>query len=224
MSSVSHPFQQDLDTVRSHYTALLERHGDSPQTAQWADLETQERRMQILAEVGDLSRAKILDFGCGTGHLLTYLQQNLDFCGEYVGYDLSTKIIDAARQKHPAGRFEARDVLTDGVGELFDYVLISGVFNNKVADNVGLTQALLRALFPACRQALAFNALSTFVEFFDPQLSYLSPLETFCFCKEQLSPLVTLRHDYQLRSGVVPYEFTCYVRCGDVAPVSQRTD
>jgi hypothetical protein len=64
----------------------------------------------------------------------------------------------------------------------------------------------------------AFNMLSRFVDYFDDELYYEDPLHAFRFCKEQLSPLVTLRHDYAVRPGSIPFEFSIYVRRTDVAP------
>ena len=207
----SHQFSDDLDALRRHYTTLLERHGDGPQALQWSNRATQERRMAILAEIGDLRRAKILDFGCGTGHLLGYLRENHGFEGEYVGYDLAPELLKAAEAKFPGVRFEARDILTDPSTEKFDYVLISGVFNNLLGDNWQRMTAILQELFPLARKGLAFNALSNYVDFQESGLYYANPEAVFRFCKEQLSALVTLRHDYQVKPDVIPFEFTVYV-------------
>lgn len=203
--------QDALRAIERHYSELAQAHGNSPKSAQWADVETQEKRMAILAQIGDVRTAKILDFGCGTGHLLTYLERDHGFAGEYCGLDLSTEVLEIARRTHGGARFERRDVLKDPLTEQFDYVFISGTFNNKIADNWALMTSLLRALFPAVRKGLAFNALSTYVDFKQPDLSYIDPDRAFRFCKEELSPAVTLRHDYQLRSHVLPYEYSIYV-------------
>ena len=177
----------------------------------------QERRLLLLAEIGDLRGAKVLDFGCGTGHLLEVLRTKLDFCGEYVGYDLSPAMVAAAKEKYPDARFECRDVLADGVPEDFDYILVSGTFNVCVNDNWGLMTSLLQALYPRTRKGLAFNLISAYVEFMDQGLWYVSPERVFRYCKEELSPCVALRHDYLLKDGVLPYEFTVYLRQANVA-------
>lgn len=213
-----HPFQRDLSLLRQHYSRLLKEHGDSPQGVQWTDRQTQELRMAILTEIGDLRSAKVLDFGCGTGHLLAFMQRHLAFTGEYVGYDLSAEMIATAQKKFPGARFEQRDILAEGVPEDFDFVLISGVFNNRIGDNWGLMTSILRCLFPHTRKGLAFNALSTYVDFFDPGLFYVSPEKVFRFCKEQLSPCVCLRHDYLIKPGIIPFEFTIYVYRTEVKP------
>jgi cyclopropane fatty-acyl-phospholipid synthase-like methyltransferase len=207
-----------MAALEQHYTELFHKHGDTPQAVQWRDRASQERRFEILAQVGLPSNAKVLDFGCGTGHLLEYMRREHEFKGEFVGYDLTADTVAAAQAKFPAARFERRDIFADGIGEEFDYVFISGVFNNLMTDNAGFMHEVLELLFGHSRRALAFNALSAYVDFFDPGLCYTKPEEVFHFCKERLSPLVTLRHDYFIKPGVVPYEFTMYVHRCDLTP------
>jgi SAM-dependent methyltransferase len=204
-------FTDELRRLANHYGELFRQHGDAPAAAQWRDQESQEKRFEILAQIADLREAKVLDFGCGTARLLSYLRRTRDFRGEYVGYDLNPELVDRARRQHPEGRFETRDVLASGVPEDFDYVLISGVFNNLLSDNWGFMTALLRLLFPHARKGLAFNAISTYVDNFAPELYYVDPGKVFHYCKEVLSPRVTLRHEYEVKPGVVPYEFSVYV-------------
>lgn len=214
----SHPFKRDLSLLNEHYSRLLEKHGDTPSGVQWTDRETQERRFEILTQVGDLRSAKVLDFGCGVGHLLTFMKTHLAFTGEYVGYDLSARMIDTARAKFPGIRFERRDILAEGVPEDFDYILISGVFHNRVSNGWDLMTTLLSCLFQRVRKALAFNAISTYVDFFDPEQFYVRPERAFGFCKEKLSPCVSLRHDYLVKPGIVPFEFSIYVYKTSVEP------
>jgi SAM-dependent methyltransferase len=207
----SHSFQQDIAFLEQHYSQLLQECKDTPQGVQWGDRQTQERRMEILTQVGDVSSAKILDFGCGTGHLLTFLQNRLEFRGEYIGYDISSEMIATAQKKFPRIKFEQIDILAEGIPEDFDYILINGTFNNLVRDNWGLMSTLLKHLFAQTRYALAFNALSTYVDYYDDKLFYVCPEKVFRFCKEELSPCVTLRHDYLIKPEIIPFEFTVYV-------------
>jgi SAM-dependent methyltransferase len=213
-----HPFRCDLSLLEEHYSRLVQEHGDTPEGVQWSDRQSQEHRVAILTEVGDLRSAKVLDFGCGTGHLLAFMRDRLGFTGEYVGYDLSAGMIATAQGKFPGIRFEQRDVLADGVPEEFDFVLVNGVFNNRVHNNWGLLTTILLCLFSHTRTALAFNALSTYVDFFDPKLFYVNPEDVFRFCKERLSPCVILRHDYLIKPGTIPFEFSVYLYKTEVKP------
>jgi SAM-dependent methyltransferase len=182
--------------LSEHYTRLFKQYGDSPCSVQLRDRETQYQRFRILTDVGDLGGAKILDFGCGIGHLLEFLRGEGNFAGEYVGLDIVHEFVEFARGKFPGVRFETANVLEHGLAEDFDFVFINGVFNNKpYREDETLMPRILRALFPHTRRILAFNVISRFVDFMDTELNYVDPCEVFRFCKETLSPLVTLRHD-----------------------------
>lgn len=211
-------FRTDIEALSKHYGGLVRRHGDAPESAQYADRETQERRMAVLCEIGVARDSKVLDFGCGTGQLLSFLQRSIGYDGEYVGYDISPEAIELARSVHPGGRFEVRDILEEPPEERFDYVLVSGVFNNLISDNRAFFEAVSRRLMAQADAGYAFNMLSRYVDYFDDGLYYEDPLQAFRFCKEQLSPLVTLRHDYAVRPGAIPFEFSIYVHRTDVAP------
>lgn len=209
---------RDLARLRAHYDHLVAEHGDGPAAVQWRDRASQERRMEVLAEVADLREAKVLDLGCGTGHLLTFLRERLGFRGEYVGWDLSPEMISLAAAKHPRARFQVHDVTTQGMPEEFDYALLSGVFSKRVEDNWALLTGVLRAVFPGVRRGLAFNSLSTYVDYQDPDLAYFAPEDVLRFCKTDLASRVVLRHEYSVRPGAIPFEFTLYVYRQEVGP------
>ena len=60
-------------------------------------------------------------------------------------------------------------------------------------------------------KAIAFNNLSSYVDYKDKILYYEDPEKIFRFCKSELSPFVSIRHDYQIKTKKIPYEFTTYV-------------
>lgn len=51
---------------------------------------------------------KILDIGCGNGRLLEFL---LEMKTDYIGIDNSEKLIEIARKKYPAAKFQTADAL-----------------------------------------------------------------------------------------------------------------
>ena len=69
----------------------------------------------------------------------------------------------------------------------------------------------LITLFKKTNKAIAFNNLSSYVDYKDKILYYERPEKIFKFCKSKLSPLVTIRHDYQIKTKKMPYEFTTYI-------------
>ena len=174
--------------------------------------------MEVLAEIGVTKDSKVLDFGCGTGQMLKVLERTIGYEGEYVGYDISAEGIAFVQEAHPQGRFEVRDIFENQPEEQFDFVLLSGVFNNAMSDNRAFFEEASRRLMAATRKGYAFNMLSRFVDYFDDGLYYEDPMSAFQFCKEALSPLVTLRHDYAIRDGGMPFEFTIYVHACEIEP------
>lgn len=205
------PLAADLDRLRTHYDTLARTHGYAPEAVQMSSLDSQERRHAILADVIRDPEASVLDFGCGTGHFGEVLRRDRGHRGRYTGYDLSPELVTLARTRHPWATFEVRDILAEGVGDTFDHVAISGVFNNRVADNWSFATRALSTLFPHVRRSLVFNMLSAYVDYTDESLWYVDPGVVFAWCKEHLSPAVSLRHDYEVKPGVLPFEFTIEV-------------
>ena len=198
--------------MAAHYSSLAKRHGDSPRAAQWRGSQSQERRWEILFEIGDLSDAKILDFGCGTGAMYASLRRCFDFTGEYVGCDISEGMLKIARSKFPRVRFEALDIFADPPGEMFDYVFVSGAFNNDHPDAHDFVRAAIPRLFARARKGFAFNALSAYAANHVIELIYLDPVELFDWVRREVTPLVTLRHDYRIDEEEQPEDFTLYLR------------
>ena len=193
--------------LATHYQQLLEQYGDSPEASQWSSRESQEKRFEILTQIGDLQGCDILDFGCGTGHLATYLaQQGVDI--QYTGVDIVDELLTVGQQKYPHCKFCKLEEILD---HQFDYVMISGVFNNKIEDNQKFYQDTLKQCFSIARKGVAFNLLSHYVEYYNDELFYERPESVFQYIKENISPYVTIRHDYQVKSGVIPFEFTGYI-------------
>jgi len=217
-------FSSTFESIGDMFSNRLSDFGDGPECAEHRDRSSQEQRMRILANVGEIKHAKILDFGCATGYLNEFLINEFSFEGEYTGYDVSSEMIKLAQKKHPASHFELRNILTEGVPEKFDYIFISGTFNDSTGNNWEWMRACLETLFSHARIAIAFNNLSTYVDYYDEHLFYINPGNVFQFCKENLSPLVTLHHDYSTKKEVMPYEFSTYVYQTDFSPRKNRVN
>jgi SAM-dependent methyltransferase len=191
------------DQIIAHYRELLEKHGDTAAAAQYSSRESQERRFRQLARIGDLQGSRVLDFGSGSGHLATWLEaQGIEL--RYTGVDIVPELLEVGRTKHPRHRFGR---LEEFAGERFDYVLVSGVYNNRRDDNREFWQASVRELFALCERGLAFNMMSTYVDYEDPALFYEDPARAFAFVKKELTPYVNLVHDYLVKDGSIPFEF-----------------
>ncbi len=195
-----------------HYRQLLARHGDDARAVQYADAETQQARFAVLAAVGD-PLTSVLDVGCGLAHLCDWLRAQ-GWRGRYLGVDQVPEFVERANARladDPLAEVRlgtATGPLPDGC----DFVLLSGVFNNAMADNEGFMRATLRAMWAAAAKGIAFNAMSTHVDWRDPELWYADPAEVLAFCKAGLGGHPVLIHDYVTRPGGFPYEFAVHLR------------
>jgi SAM-dependent methyltransferase len=194
------------DRLREHYESLYEKYGDSPEAVQYSSVETQEKRFQVLSEISDLMGSNILDFGCGLGHFGQYLNSN-GIEVDYNGVDIVPRFIDHCRRTFPKGNF---GFLHEFAGKKYDFVFVSGVFNNRMEDNWSFFREKVRNLFDMAHVGLSFNLMSSYVDYQDEQLFYVRPEEIFKFIKEEITPFVTVRNDYSIRQGIVPFDFTVY--------------
>jgi len=193
------------DSLIKHYRELLRKHGDNFEAAQYSSQPSQEARYEILLNIADIEGAKVLDFGCGTGNLASYIKRKSITC-QYVGVDIVEEFFPYARKKHPEHKF---GFLEDHEGQEFDYVFISGVFNNRMSDNEAFFKATVNRLWKTCRRGLAFNLMSKHVDFQDESLWYTSPEDIFTFMKS-VTPYISLRNDYVVKDVNVPFEYAIY--------------
>ncbi|MDV7400003.1 hypothetical protein RZS08_51785, partial [Arthrospira platensis SPKY1] len=84
----------------------------------------------------------------------------------------------------------------------YDFVVCNGVLTQKlhhsIAEMTAYAHRLLRAMFAHADVGIAFNVMSTHVNFMAPNLYYRSPVELLAWCLQELSPRVRLDHAYPL--------------------------
>ena len=207
---------KNLLKLKSHYNNLFQKFKESYKTAQQSSRETQKKRMKILIENFKFNNQdRILDFGCGTAFLYKYLIRKKNFKGYYTGIDISDKIIRYNKikfKKNKKVNFLNLDISKKKVNlKNYDYVFISGTFNNKINNNWLWMKICLKKIFKSTKKVLVFNNLSHYVDYKDKNLFYIRPEKVFSYCKRNLSNYVILRNEYQIKKRVIPFEFTTYV-------------
>tara|TARA_B100001121_G_C18698551_1_gene626197 strand:+ start:2277 stop:2930 length:654 start_codon:yes stop_codon:yes gene_type:complete len=206
---------RNINDLKFHYNNLFSRYKNSYLTAQQSSRKTQEIRMNYLIyDINLKNKHRILDFGCGTAHFYEYLKKKKKFVF-YTGVDIADKIIRFNKKKYLNNKkvkFLNLDILKSKAKiESFDYIFISGTFNNKIDNNWLWMRKCLSFLFKRTKKALIFNNLSKYVDYYDSELFYIEPEKVFKFCKKNLSQYVKLKNDYQIKKKVIPFEFTTYV-------------
>jgi SAM-dependent methyltransferase len=207
------PVEDALAGVAALYTSNLDEHGINSKSVGWPDSASQLLRFEKLALLLDAAphseRVSVADFGCGYAPMLRFLdERDRPPIGRYIGYDISAEMLKAARREVGADpRVEL--VHASEPAEDVDYTFVSGTFNVRMgsseADWELFVKGQLRALWQRSRRGLAFNLLTTYVDWRKDDLFYASASEFFDYCKSGLSRFVSVVHDYPL------YEWTMLV-------------
>jgi len=201
-----------LSEVSEYYDDKLKVHGATPRGVDWNSSESQELRFVQLMKVirnwtGDNT---ILDYGCGLGDLLKFIEsvQSLNGC-QYTGFDISKEMISQAANIHRNSL--ALWVSEDTELNKYDYTVASGIFNvkQKVETEVWENYILdtLNHMNELTINGFSFNMLTSYsdTEYMKDYLYYADPMYYFDFCKRNFSKNVALLHDYDL------FEFTILI-------------
>jgi SAM-dependent methyltransferase len=193
------------------YERSLERHGSTVRGVCWGTESCQQTRFRVLHEVGPWEGMSVADIGCGVGDFFGFLR-DAGYRVEYTGYDISPKMVEAARLKYldPSARFEVRDILDEGLPGPFDYVVASGTFNIRVNNHDAFMREMLALMYAQCRRAVAFNVLQPLSPS-DPHYAEIKALcgdfyydigteEMLAACRA-LCPQVALRDGYLARDA-----------------------
>jgi SAM-dependent methyltransferase len=183
------------EATTAHYRQLVLQHGATPAATQ-CSAEGQRFRFDKLLEVGDLAGREVLDMACGIGDLYPLVHAAAP-SARYTGVDIVPEMIQLGTQRWPEARFHCRDVLTEGLPGEYDVGFISGLFNNAREDGTRFLEAIIAATFARCREALAFNFISTHVNRVDPEMGYHDPAHVLDFCARHLSRKIRLEHHYE---------------------------
>jgi len=199
-----------LDSVRSFYAKLIAEQGPTPAGVDWPDARRQTIRFRELCRLFPTNGQtfSVLDYGCGYGALLAYLQTN-GFSCEYYGFDICEPMIEAARRAHPG--FKDRFLGALDYNNSFDFVVSSGVLSSKRNADLQVWEdqvwATLDIMNQVSKKGFAFNVLSAWREshrkldflYYGDPAEYLRKVWRY-------SPNIALLHDYDL------WDFTVLVR------------
>jgi SAM-dependent methyltransferase len=203
--------QELLNKVSEYYSKRILEHGPTPQGVDWNGEESQNIRFEQLMKVADASIGEfsLLDFGCGYGGMLDFLEPQYGERMKYFGLDISKEMIKAAKTKY-TNRAEFFEVLPDNFKA--DYLVASGVFNvRQEIDDEQWWDYIVKTLDQfdqIATKGFSFNILTSYSDkpFMRDYLYYANPEKLFSYCKTHYSRHVALLHDYPL------YEFTILVK------------
>lgn len=207
------PTPDPVQAVGDWYTAALAQHGIESPAVGWNSAASQvlrfERLGRLLNEIDPATPLTIADYGSGYGAMFPWLDRRLgDRLVEYVGYDVSAQMLDAAR----ATTTDPRTTWVQGsrLDRKVDVTFVSGTFNLRLETPPEAWHErvleMLEDIAAHSRVGFAFNLLTTWVDWQDPGLYYADPTVFFRHCRDHFGRFVTLDHGYPL------YEWTITVR------------
>jgi len=195
--------------VIEYYTNKIKEHGPNSQGVDWNGKDSQYLRFNILSNIfTDKSNFSLLDYGCGYGELLAYLNVKNYKNIKYTGFDLSDEMLTQANKKYKEGHFINKIPNNFKV----DYAILSGTLHIKL--EVGKEEwkrhilNTLNHLNQITKKGFSFNLLTSYSdeEYKKDRLYYASPEDIFSYCKQNFSKDILLDHSYGL------YEFTIFVK------------
>lgn len=205
--------------LRDHYAQAFGTHGASPEGVDWGKDQDRAncRYQKMLAVIPTTKKQQVslLDVGCGYGALLQYAKEN-NVALYYTGIDVVDDMICDARARHKDASFLTGDILELDVKARFDYVVCNGILTQKLnvpaLEMDEFASLLIRRMFSLCNKGIAFNVMTTKVNFFSNNLYYRNPAELLSWCISEVTRHVRLDHAYPL------YEYTMYLYREPVAP------
>jgi SAM-dependent methyltransferase len=213
-------FSAIRQALASHYASTFEKYGACPEGVDWGPhAEDHHLRLDLMIDVtrqglAGMGKPSLLDVGCGFGSLLDRATaRGIEL--EYAGVDVCQPMVELARERHPDAKWIVADVLTGEMPHCYDFVVCNGILTQKLgASNREMDEflkALVRRMFSLCKVGIAFNVMSTHVNFMVPNLYYRSPAELLAWCMSEITPKAMLHSAYPL------FEFTVYLYREDAA-------
>lgn len=139
--------------------------GDDMMILEYSGSEVQcqlfERAISLLVPIG-----KIIDLGCGFGHLASYLDEKSIPYKSYHGIDVSKQMVTKAGNRFK-GRtsvsFEVRDILTNPFAkESFDTGYVLSVLGYPIGENpIRTMMEIIEKMFSSCRVGIVFSHVAS---------------------------------------------------------------
>lgn len=186
------------------YETLLAEHGETYRALNWGSCESQQKRFEVLANIGITAGDHVLDVGCGLADLNAWLIKHRPGV-EYSGIDLTPGMVERAQARFPNVKILNKTIFDEElpIGP-FDYVLASGIFVFRQESPEDYLFSTIKMMYGLCIKGVSFNSLSFWASKKSPGEFYADPVKVINFCKT-VSQKIVLRHDYH------PADFSIYM-------------
>jgi len=202
---MAHSFTKQNTIVQQFYDNI-QPNRPAARKVGWTDKNAQFSRFKQLTNITSFFAHTLLDVGCGLGALHTFLiEDQLD--AKYTGIDINPQFIKEAQKQHPSATFKHADIFDPNFYEEYDYILASGIFNQRVPKQMKYIEKGIQKMVQLCRYGVAFNILSSSTPKHmrqSPTFHYYSPSKVLDICLKY-SPYVVLKQHY------LPNDMTFYI-------------
>lgn len=189
-----------INEQKAIWQSLLREHGATVRGAGSESAQHKTHRYERLcAAFGQARSFSVHDVGCGFGDLFAFLNEHFgDAAIEYSGSDIVAASCEQARARHPAVRFEHRDIIDAPNDERYDFVVMSGIFHQRGTasdrDWFEHMTTVIRAGWLRCRKGIIFNVLSQYADYHDARHYYALLHEVQDFILRDLSRFFVVDH------------------------------
>lgn len=161
----------------------------------WGSKESQQLRFEIIKNIGIQPIHEVLDVGCGTGDLASFLYPNQFYRYNYTGIDLRNDIVARAQEEHP--KFRYMNVPINLIEGMFDYVVASGIFCFREPNWKKKTTIILHKMLSKARKGVAVNFLRKDDTIRKDKLMFFTTPDVIVDIAISLTSEFTLRCDYK---------------------------
>ena len=203
-----------MSKIKNIYRKLYRKYGDSPISVKARDKKQQYSRFKNLLRCCEISKNDtILDLGCGTGEFYEFVKKFK--ISKYCGIDFLDEFIIVGKKKYKnikKVKFKKLDFEAKQIPKNYDWIFLSGSFNDKKKNSKQMMFKTLKKMYLACKKGIVFNSLSKHVDYEDSKLFYSSPEDVLKFSTKNLSKFYVLRSDYRLKKNTIPFEYSMCIK------------
>ena len=200
------------NNLKLHYEECFKKFGATSEGIDWGnDINKLFIRYDKMLElfVNDKSVEKsLLDVGCGYAGFYEYIKNN-QININYSGIDIVQEMIQHAKNKNPTIKELIYDDFLDfNFNKTYDYIICNGILTQKLeTSNMDMdiyANKLIKKMYQLSNKGIAFNIMTTKVNFFSNNLYYRNPSELMAYCMSEITNKIKIDHTYL-------YEYTVYL-------------
>jgi SAM-dependent methyltransferase len=193
--------------IAKRYEKKFREHGSVCRGVDWPNEKDMQIRYEEMLMVTD--GGSIIDFGCGYGGLLNYMNHNsIDL--KYTGIDIVQSYIDFCRLHYKENRknFHCYDVFREKTRHKADYVIMNGVLTARYGmtkkNMLAYSGKLIKKCFEMCEKGLAVNFSSPYCDRHRDKL--------FCPGFNEIAALCSkITKKFRMNHDRIPYEQVWFI-------------